>query len=116
MLGFPLTNKKKKPEYPEQLLRDFQQFSRRMRLQYPTIQKRNEILSMLNQTGTHQCNQSVARGTYLEEAKISSAEINLTKHKNNLSPAERDTLKALKGDEQINVRKPKKSKRRTNSA
>ena len=47
--------------------------------------------------------QSVALESYSEEVKISLAEINLTKPKNNLPPAEREALKALKGDKQINL-------------
>ena len=47
--------------------------------------------------------QFVALERYLEEVKISLAEINLTKPKNNLPPAEREALKALTGDEQINL-------------
>ena len=34
--------------------------------------------------------------------------MNLTKAKNNLLPAEREALKALKGDEQINLKKADK--------
>ena len=52
--------------------------------------------------------QSVALESYLEEVKISLAEINLTKPKNNLPPAEREALKALKGDKQINLREADK--------
>ena len=53
---------------------------------------------------------SVAFESYLEEVKISLAEINLTKPKNNLPPAEREALKALKGDKEINLRKTDKGK------
>ena len=53
--------------------------------------------------------QSVALESYLEEVKISLAEINLTKPKNNLPPAEREALEALKGDEQ---NKSKESRQR----
>ena len=52
--------------------------------------------------------QSVTLESYLEEVKISLPEINLTKPKNNLPPAEREALKASKGDKQINIRKADK--------
>ena len=52
--------------------------------------------------------QSVAQESYSEEVKISLAEINLTKPNNNLPPAEREGLKALKGDKQINLGKADK--------
>ena len=52
--------------------------------------------------------QSVTLESYLEEVKLSLPEINLTKPKSNLPPAEREALKALKGDKQINLRKADK--------
>ena len=52
--------------------------------------------------------QSVTEGSYLEEVKLSLTEINLAKPKNNLPPAEREALKPLKGDKQINLRKADK--------
>ena len=83
---------------------DFEQFARRMRLQhmyYGTEKEQHPFYVKSNWNPPVQ--QSVALESYLEEVKISLAEINLTKPKNNLPPAEREALKALTGDEQINL-------------
>ena len=52
--------------------------------------------------------QSVTLESYLEEVKLSLPEINLTKPKSNLPPAEREALKAVKGHKLINLRKADK--------
>jgi len=49
--------------------------------------------------------QSVALESYLEEVKGELAELKLTKPKNNLLPAERAALKALKRDSGITIKK-----------
>ena len=49
--------------------------------------------------------QSVALDSCLEEVKLSLVEINLTKPKKKLPPTEREELKALNGDKQMNQRK-----------
>ena len=48
---------------------------------------------------------SVALESYLEEVKLSLAEINLTKPKNNLPAGERVALDTLRSDKQINLKK-----------
>ena len=91
------------------LLRDFEQFARRMRLQYmhyATEKKQHPFYIKSNWNPLVQ--QSVALESYLEEVKISLTEIDLTKPKNNLPPTEREALKALKVDEQINLKKADK--------
>ena len=50
--------------------------------------------------------QSVALESYLEEVKIDLAEIEIKKPKNNLPPAERGALRALKRDTEINLKRP----------
>lgn len=52
--------------------------------------------------------QSVALESYLEEVKSELADLKLTKPKNNLPPAERAALKALKRDSGINIKKADK--------
>ncbi|XP_044176756.1 uncharacterized protein LOC122959498 [Acropora millepora] len=52
--------------------------------------------------------QSVALESYLEEVRSQLADLKFTKPKNNLSPAERKALKALKGDTEINIKKADK--------
>ena len=93
----------------QQLLHDFEQFARRMRLQYMyygTEKEQHPFYVKSNWNPPIQ--QSVALESYLEEVKISLAEINLTKPKNNLALAECEALKTLKGDEQINLKKADK--------
>ena len=55
--------------------------------------------------------QSVALESYLEEVKSDLSGLEITKPKNNLTPAERETreaLKALKRDTEINLKKADK--------
>ena len=51
---------------------------------------------------------SVALESYLEEVKSDLADIEITKPKNNLPPAEREALRALKRDTEINLKKADK--------
>ena len=51
---------------------------------------------------------SVALESYLEGVKSDLAEIEITKLKNNLPPAEREALRALKRDTEINLKKADK--------
>ena len=95
-----------------EVLSDFlSDFTRTIHVQYmyntcTTVQKRKFIDSdFLKSNWNPPVQQSVAEESYLEEVKLSLAEINLAKPKNNLPPAEREALKALKGDKQINLRK-----------
>ena len=73
-----------------------------------TVQKRYNIVKYVKSNWNPPLQQSVALESYLEEVKLSLAEINLTKPKNNLPPAEREALKAVKGDEKTNLRKADK--------
>ena len=52
---------------------------------------------------------SVALESYLEEVKSDLAEIEITEPKNNLPPAEREALRALKRDTEINLKKADKT-------
>ena len=93
----------------QQLLRDFEQFARGMRLQYMCYGAEKEQHPFYVKSNWNPLvQQSVNFESYLEEVKISLAEINLTRPKNNLPPAEREALKALKGDKEINLRKTDK--------
>ena len=51
---------------------------------------------------------SVALASYLEEVKIELAELELKNPKDNLNPAERETLNTLKRDTNINLKKADK--------
>ena len=86
----------------KQLLRDFDQFARRMRLQYIYHGEDKEPHPFhVKSTWNPPVQPSLALENYLEEVKIQLAEIKLTTPKNNLNPAERDALKALKRDTKI---------------
>ena len=52
---------------------------------------------------------SVALESYLEEVKSDLAEIEITEPKNNMPPAEREALRALKRDTDINLKKADKT-------
>ena len=92
-----------------QLLRDFEDFARRMRLQYMYHGKENERHPFYTKSDWKPpIQRSVALETYLEEVKISLTEVKLTKPKNNLSPAERAALSTLRRDNEINLKKADK--------
>ena len=102
----PVTNE---TQIKKQLLRDFDQFARRMRLQYIYHGEDKEPHPFhVKSTWNPPVQPSVALESYLEEVKIQLAEIKLTTPKNNLNPAERDALKALKRDTKINLKKADK--------
>ena len=54
---------------------------------------------------------SVALESYLEEGRTQLAEVKLTKPNNNLPPEEREALKALKTNNEINLKKRTKAQR-----
>ena len=73
-----------------QLLRDFEQFARRMRLCYIYRGEEKEAHPYhVKSTWNPPLQPSVALETYLEEVKVQLAETKLTKPKNNLQSAER---------------------------
>ena len=82
-----------------QLLRDFENFARRMRLRYMFHGQDKE---------PHPFQRSVALESYLEEVKIQLAETKPTKPKHNLPTAEQKALKTLKHDKEINLKKADK--------
>ena len=81
----------------QQLLRDFEQSARRMRLMYIFRGENNEPHPYhVKSAWKPPIQRSVALESYLEEFKSDLAEIEITKPKNNLPPAEREALRALK--------------------
>ena len=85
------------------------QFARRMRLMYIFQGENNEPYPYhVKSTWEPPIQQSVAFESYLEEVKIDHAEIEIKKPKNNLPPAERGALRALKHDSEINLKKADK--------
>ena len=102
----PVTNEK---QIQLQLLRDFENFARRMRLKYIFHGQDKEPHPFhVKSTWKPPIQRSVALESYLEEVKIQLAEIKPTKPKNNLPAAEQRALKALKHDKEINLKKADK--------
>ena len=93
----------------QQLLRDFEQSARRMRLMYIFRGENNEPHPHhVKSAWKPSIQRSVALESYLEVVKSDLAEIEITKPKNNLPPAEREALRALKRDTEINLKKADK--------
>ena len=91
------------------LLQDFNQFARRMRLQYIFQgDDKDPHPFHVKTTWVPPIQQSVALESYLEEVKLQLAEIKCRKPKNNLPPVEHEALKSLKRDKIINIRKADK--------
>ena len=102
----PVTNEK---QIQLQLLRDFENFARRMRLRYISHGQDKEPQPFhVKSTWKPPIQRSVALESYLEEVKIQLAEIKPTKPKHNLPAAEQKALKALKHDKEINLKKADK--------
>ena len=96
-------------ETTQQLLLDFDQFARRMRLLYIFRGENNEPHPYhVKSAWKPPIQRSVALESYLEEVESDLAEIEITKPKNNLPPAEREALRALKRDTDINLTKADK--------
>ena len=108
-LKFIPTPVTKQKQDRQQLLRDFYQFARRMRLIYIFREEDKK---------THPCHvksawltpiqKSVALESYLEEVKSDLLEIEITKPKDHLLPVERKALRTLKRDSEINLKKADK--------
>ena len=93
----------------KQLLRDVDHFARRMCLQYIFHgENTNPHPFHVKSTWKPQVQPSVALESYLEEVKIKLAELELKNPKDNLNPAERETLNTLKRDTNINLKKADK--------
>ena len=79
-----------------QLLRDFDQFARRMRLRYIFHGENNKPHPFhVKSSWNPPVQPSVALESYLEEVKTQLAEIQIVKTRNNLNPAEREALKTV---------------------
>ena len=102
----PVTNEM---QTKKQLLRDADHFARRMRLQYIFHGENTRPHPFhVKSTWKPQVQPSVALESYLEEVKIKLAELELKNPKDNLNPAERETLNTLKRDTNINLKKADK--------
>ena len=91
------------------LLKDFNLFARRMRLQHIFHGKENKQHPFyVKSTWEPPVQQSVALETFLEEVKFELANIPIKRPKDNLSPGERRALKNLLHDKTIIVKKADK--------
>ena len=88
-----------------QLLRDFDHLAKRMRLHGENTKPHP---FQVKSAWKPPLQPSVAHKSYLEEVKIQLAELELKNPKDNLNPAEREALKALKLDTNINLKKADK--------
>ena len=90
-------------------MRDFNQFARRMRLQYIYHGENNEPHPFHVKTDCNPPIQpSVALETYLEEVRLQRAEAGISKPKNNLPYNEIKAIKELKDNPTINIKKADK--------
>ena len=98
----------------QQLLLDFKQFARRMRLRYIFHNKESEqhpFHVKLNWEPPVQ--QSVALETYLEEVRVKLAEIELITPRNNLPFKERNALRELRSNSEITIKRRTKARQRS---
>ena len=106
LIPTPVTNDN---QIRRQLLQDFNDFARRMRLQYIFHGKNEEPhLFHVKFNWEPPVQPSVALESFLERVKFQLAEIQISKLKNNLPPAERKALKDLKNNTEINIKKADK--------
>ena len=108
-LKFIPTNTPNKNKIQWQLLRDFEEFARPMRLQYMFFGQNREIHPFYVKSDWNPSVQpSVALESYLEAVKLQLAEIHITKPKQNLSRNERKAINELKQNHHINLKKADK--------
>ena len=99
----PVTNK---TIIRRQLLRNFEQFTRRMRLQYIFYGQYEEPHPFhVKSNWMPPVQQSIALESYLESVKTRLADMRINKPKNNLSHNEMAALKELRNNSAINLKK-----------
>ena len=103
-MKFIPTPKEKEIQIRRQLLKDFDQFSRRMHLQYIFNGETNEPHPFHVKSGW-------IPPVQLEETKVLLAETQFTKPKNNLSYAEQKAVETLRKNTNINLKKADKGTR-----
>ena len=108
-LKFIPTPVMKENQIRRQLLSDFNQFARRMRLQYIYHDQNTEQHPFqVKSSWIPPIQRSVALENYLEEVKIKLAETPLVKPKNDLPPGEQRALKELINNKEIILKKADK--------
>ena len=108
-LKFIPTPVMKENQIRRQLISDFNQFAKRMRLQYIYYDQNTEQHPFhVKSSWIPPIQRLVALETYLEEVKIKVAETPLVKPKNNLPPGEQRALKELIHNKEIILKKTDK--------
>ena len=109
-LRFILSPQTKADCVRKQLLSDFDQFARRMRLRYIYYdEEKQKHPFYVKSDWITPVQPSVALETYLEEVKLQLAEIEITKPKNNLpQPEHKAIIKELREKSEINIKKADK--------
>ena len=103
-LKFIPTRKENETQIRRHLLKDFENFARRMRLQYIFFVEDNRLQPFhVKSNWMPPVQKSVALENYLEEVKVQLAEVQLTKPKDNLLNTERKALKMLRENPNINL-------------
>lgn len=93
----------------KELLKDFNAFARRIRLKYIFHRHHKEPHPFhVKSNWKPPVQPSVALETYLEEVRIQRAEIKIDKLKNNLPVKERQAIKELKENKEINIKRADK--------
>ena len=104
-LKFIPTPKENETQIRRHILKDFENFTRRMRLQYIFFGEDNEPHPFhVKSNWIPPVQKSVAVESYLEEVKVQLAETHLTKPKDNLLNTERKALKTLRENANINLK------------
>ena len=102
----PVTNEK---HLRQQLLQDFNQFARRMHLQYMFYEVDKEIHPFhVKSNWTPPVQPSIALESYLENVQLILAEVKITKPKYNLSHNEHEAIKELKNNTAVNLKRADK--------
>ena len=105
-LKFIPTPKQKEIQVRRELLKDFDQFTRRMRLQYIYHGENNEPHPFHIKSGwIPPVQHSVTLESYQEETRVLLAEAQFSKPMNNLSHNEQRELKILRENTEINLKK-----------
>ena len=99
----------KKPVSQRNLLRDFNTFARSMRLKYIFADSKSNLHPFYVRSNWQPPPQpSVALENYLEQTKLEIANITFTDVKDNLSAKERQALKTLNNNSELNLKKADK--------
>ena len=108
-LKFVPTQTKNEQTLRKQIMQDFNNFARRMRIRYIIANNKNKQHPFhVKSNWEPPTTQSVALESFLDEAKLELSEAPFEKIKDNLTKGERTALKKLKTNKKINLKKADK--------